>query len=167
MVTGSLASSFYGEPRTTHDFDLVVAMTPEAVDHLAVTFPAPAYYLDSDTARSAIESAGTFNLLSTEEGDKIDFWMLTDSRFDRSRFERRRNEEVLGIPIQIPSPEDVMLAKLQWSKLAGGSQRQFVDVLRVYEVQGSALDYEYLNRWADELQVTELWQRVQDESEQL
>jgi hypothetical protein len=34
MVAGSFASSFHGRPRTTHDADVVIDPTPEALERL-------------------------------------------------------------------------------------------------------------------------------------
>ncbi|MCI0464928.1 MAG: hypothetical protein L0Z62_49030 [Gemmataceae bacterium] len=53
MVTGSLASSLQGEPRSTHDIDLVVALTPEGAEALLKAFPPPAYYLAEAAIRDA------------------------------------------------------------------------------------------------------------------
>jgi len=36
--------------------------------------------------------------------------------------------------IWVSSPEDTILAKLRWANLSGGSEKQFIDALRVYEV---------------------------------
>ena len=36
-----------------------------------------------------MQVGGAFNVIDTSEGDRIDFWMLTESAFDRSRFARR------------------------------------------------------------------------------
>src|SRR5687768_14606058 len=77
MVTGSIASSFYGDPRSTHDVDIVTAIRPEDVPALAAAFPPPDYYLDDVAASEAIASGGMFNLIDLREGDKVDFWLLT------------------------------------------------------------------------------------------
>ena len=167
MVTGSVASSLQGEPRATHDLDLVVAMTQEAVGSLIDAFPAPEFYLDEEAARAAIDTLGMFNLIAISEGDKVDFWLLTDEPFDKSRFSRKRPEEVLGVELQVPSPEDTILAKLKWANEAGGSEKHVLDALRVYEVQGARLDRVYLDHWAAELSVVDLWQRIQREGELL
>jgi hypothetical protein len=53
------------------------------------------------------------------------------------------------------------LAKLHWAKLSGGSEKQFKDALRVFEVLGKSLDLAYLNRWAIHLDVEETWQQIQ------
>ncbi len=165
MVTGSTASSLQGEPRATHDIDLVVAMTADAVAVLVDEFPAPAYFLDPQAARTAIESRGMFNLISIDEGDKVDFWLLTDEAFDQSRFARRRVEHIFGIELRVPSPEDTILAKLHWIRAAGGGEKHFADARSVYELHAGDLDLQYLGRWSEQLAVTDLWDRVQREAE--
>jgi hypothetical protein len=101
-----------------------------------------------------------FNLLDTNEGDKIDFWILTDDPFDISRFARKYEVAVLGFTMKVSSPEDTILAKLRWAKLAGGSEKQFIDALRVLEVQHGTLDYNYLQIWAAKLRVDDLLEEL-------
>ena len=167
MVTGSIASSLQGEPRSTHDIDLVVALPPEQSEVLARAFPPPDYYLSSSSIQEAIRQGTMFNLLDIRGGDKVDFWILTNDDFDRMRFSRRRPHLVESIKtnIDVSSPEDTILAKLRWAQLSGGSEKQFHDALRVYEVQHSALDRAYLNEWVRRLGVETLWQRLQAEAE--
>ena len=148
MITGSLASSAQGEPRTTHDLDLVIDLPAKAVHGLVSAFPPPDYYLDEESVREAVARKSTFNLIETREGDKVDFWLLTDEPFDRSRFARRYQEVFMGIEMAVSRPEDTILAKLRWAVLSGGSEKQFIDALRVYEVQYNRLDLEYLEDWA-------------------
>jgi hypothetical protein len=75
MITGSMASSLQGEPRATHDIDVVVAIDAPAETVLAAlraAFPEPDFYLDPGAVRDAIVSKGMFNVIDTREGDKID-----------------------------------------------------------------------------------------------
>ena len=97
-----------------------------------------------------------FNLLDLETFDKVDFWPLTVDPWDQERFSRRAREHVLGLDLPLPTPEDTILSKLRWSRLAGGSERQMIDALRVYEVQYAHLDFAYLERWAEYLHVSDL-----------
>jgi len=113
----------------------------------------------------AINRQGMFNLIDVTSGDKVDFWMLTNEPFDRSRFARKYAEEVWGMRITVSSPEDTILAKLRWAKLSGGSEKQFTDALRVYEVQFRSLDMEYLHSWAKKLDVESMLQKLQEEAE--
>ncbi len=140
MVTGSVASSMQGEPRATHDIDLVVNITPSAVGSLMVAFPPPDFYLDQDAVRTAIEQRSMFNLIELREGDKVDFWLLTDEIFDQSRFSRRQMWDMEGETIWVAQAEDTILMKLRWAQMSGGSEKHFVDTLRVYEVQFHQLD---------------------------
>jgi hypothetical protein len=44
MVSGSVASITYGEPRLTHDIDIVVELDHRQVGFIPVAFPAPDFY---------------------------------------------------------------------------------------------------------------------------
>lgn len=132
MVTGSVVSSLQGEPRTTHDIDIIVAIQKDAAKKMVDYFPSPGFYLDEESIIDAIKRRGMFNLIDVHSGDKVDFWLLTDEPFDKSRFTRKYIEKVLGIEINVSSPEDTILMKLRWAKQSGGSEKQFTDALRVY-----------------------------------
>lgn len=165
MITGSVASSLQGEPRATHDLDVVVAIQKTDAPALLEGFPHPRFYLDEKAILEAIDTGGMFNAISLEDGDKVDFWMLTNDPFDAARFARRVHIDVFGIPLKVSSPEDTILAKLRWSSMSGGSEKPFVDALRVFEVQIGVLDRVYLQDWAERLGVQELWIRLQAEAE--
>ena len=165
LITGSIASSLQGEPRATHDLDVVVAIEESHVAELLAAFPRPRYYVNEPAVRQAIRERGMFNVIDAEEGGKVDFWMLTDEPFDRSRFSRRMRKSALGLAFDVSSPEDTILAKLRWSRLAGDSSKTYTDALRVYEVQAGLLDRAYMADWAIRLGVTDLWERIRREAE--
>lgn len=167
MITGSIASSLHGEPRATHDIDLVVRIDQDAIPALLAAFPRTEFYLEEAAIRAAIRDREMFNAVEATEGSKIDFWLLTDSPFDRSRFSRKYAEKVFGIEIQVSTPEDTILAKLHWAKLSGDGEKYFQDALRVYEVQAGSLDLEYVEHWVDHLSVAALWERIRREAEEL
>jgi predicted nucleotidyltransferase len=164
MVTGSLVSSMQGEPRSTHDVDILVNITRSVIASLVDTFTHPNFYLSESAIEDAIRYQSMFNLLDTIEGDKVDFWILTDDPFDQSRFARKYDENLLGLSMKISTPEDTILMKLRWSNLSGGSEKQFTDALRVYEVQFGNLDINYIESWTEHLQVKELWERLKQEA---
>jgi len=167
MLTGSVVSSLQGEPRVTHAVDIVVAAKGESAKPLLLSFPPPRFYLDEVAIAEAIREQGMFSLIDTSTADKVDFWILTGGPFDRSRFARRRFEDVASVRVAISSPEDTILAKLRWAKLSGGSEKQFTDALRVYEIQFGQLDMDYLHRWARELGVEAMLQDLEKQAEQL
>ena len=160
MLTGSVVSSLQGEPRSTHDIDLVATIPQHAINRLTSSFVEPDFYLEPQSIVTAIASKGMFNLIDVREGDKVDFWILTPEPFDQSRFARRKTEDLFGMHVKVSSPEDTILAKLRWADLSGGSEKQFTDALRVYEVQRGVLDIRYIETWVERLGVGSLWARL-------
>ena len=57
-MTGSVASTYYGVPRATHDIDFVVQLAPSQIAALAAAFPAPAYHFDVAAAKDWARLAG-------------------------------------------------------------------------------------------------------------
>jgi hypothetical protein len=167
MITGSVASSMQGEPRSTHDIDIVVNLAAGAVAQLLQAFPQPEFYLAEEAIRDAIRQGSMFNLLQVTTGEKIDFWLLTQAPFDQSRFARKLIGDVLGMRLKVSAPEDTILMKLRWAKDAGGSEKQFKDALRVFEVQRDQLDVGYLQTWARQLGVEEALQQIVEQAEPL
>ncbi len=101
------------------------------------------------------------------EGDKVNFWLLTDEPFDQARFSRRKHIHALDVSFFVPTVEDTILAKLRWMNDAGGSERHFRDALRVFEVNQHVLDRTYIETWAAQLGISEYWQRILKEAEPL
>ena len=165
MITGSVVSSLQGEPRSTYDIDMVIAIQKSQVKKFVGAFLPPDFYLDEDSILDAINRQSVFNLINLTTGDKVDFWILTSDPFDQSRFSRKVTEEFMGLKMQVSSPEDTILAKLNWTKLSGGSEKQFTDALRVYEVQYGKLDIDYLEHWVKKLNIESLWERLMNEAE--
>jgi hypothetical protein len=165
MLSGSLASSLQGEPRATHDIDVVVDMPADRVEALLEEFPPPDYYLSRDAIEHALAQTGMFNLLDVREGDKVDFWLITDEPFDRSRFARRQRIDIEGVSLAVSTPEDTILMKLKWARDVGQSERQSHDALRVYEVQRGLLDLAYMEQWVARLGLMDDWKRLLAQAE--
>lgn len=164
MLTGSLVSSAQGQPRATHDIDVVVDLTGAVASRIAGAFPEPHYYSDAHAAAEAADGSGMFNIIDNIGGDKIDVWALTDDPFDQSRFSRRVRLEFGGLVAWASTPEDTILMKLRWIARHGGGERHLYDAIAVYEVQGASLDGAYLDAWALREGVGALLARVRAEA---
>lgn len=167
MITGSVVSSIQGEPRSTHDIDIVVNLTKNNIPALTGAFTIPFYYLSPEAVNEAVESRFMFNLLDTSTGDKVDFWMLTDEDFDRERFKRKYEEHLAGFSMFVSTPEDTILMKLKWAKMSGGSEKQFTDARKVFEFQFINLNISYIEKWVTNLNLEEGWERLKTESNPL
>jgi hypothetical protein len=163
MLTGSIASSAQGEPRSTHDVDIVVSITLQSAEALLKEFQSPDFYLDRQAIAAALQNKSMFNMLEIATGNTVDFWVLTDSPYDQSRFGRRQQQNIDDLPVTISAPEDTILQKLRWAKDMGGSEKQINDVRRVYRLQGPILNLDYIREWAEKLDVQDLWSRLKQE----
>ena len=160
MLTGSTVSSIQGVWRATHGIDIVVSLNTSNIKAITDEFPEPNFYSSDEAIRDAIKRQRMFNGLDTVEGGKLDFWILTNTPFDRSRFARRISKRYSDMDVLVSTPEDTIIAKLRWAKECGESEKQFVDALRVYEIQHGILDIAYLERWVAILGLERFWKRL-------
>lgn len=159
MIAGSLASSHHGRPRSTDDADIVIEPTPETLGRFVAALAQAGFYVDPERAQEALRRRHQFNAIDGESAYKVDLIVRKGRAFSATEFERRRRVELLpGLSVTIASAEDTVLAKLEWAQKAGGSEKQLADVRGILEVRPD-LDLAYIERWAAELSVLELWQR--------
>lgn len=156
MVTGSLASSYYAIPRSTQDVDIVIEPNERSLDVLVDTLLAAGFYVDREAAQEAWQLRGQFNVIDGAGGWKADLIVRKNRPFSAEEFERRERASVLGIEVQLARVEDVLLAKLEWSKL-GDSERQRTDVVQILQRQGEQLDRAYVERWVEQLGLDAEW----------
>lgn len=152
-LTGSMASNYWGVPRTTHDLDFVVRMRPEDVGPLVREFSGE-YYVDEQTVQGVFGPPHQFNLIDTRSALKVDFWQPKGEPFDQVMLSRRVKKNIGGIPAWIATAEDVILHKMVWNKISP-SDRQLRDAAGVWAIQGGGLDRAYMEKWAAELGVAE------------
>lgn len=167
FIGGSLASAMHGVVRTTMDVDLVAALEPEHVAPLVARL-GEAFYADEAMIRDAVSRHSSFNLIHLDSMFKVDVFVHTGRPFEHAQFERRTLHSLSQDPPRaayVTTAEDIILAKLEWYRQGGEiSERQWRDVSNVVKVQGEALDLAYLRRWAAQLKVADLLERVLEES---
>jgi hypothetical protein len=149
IVTGSVAAILYGEPRLTHDVDLLIFLRTEDIRRLTETFPAPAFYLPPPEAIAleiAREQRGHFNLIHAETGFKADFYTSGRDELNAWAFRRARRMEFQGEPIAVAPPEYVIVRKLEYFR-EGGSEKHLRDIRAMLAVSGDQLDRAELEEW--------------------
>jgi hypothetical protein len=165
-VGGSLASSLHGVMRSTLDVDIVADMRLEHIQPLVAAL-SQEFYADDEMMRDAIEHHSSFNLIHYETAFKVDIFIRKLRAFDQMQLERRRMSVIATDPeqsIYVVSPEDIILAKLEWYRMGGEvSERQWRDILGVLKAQEDRLDQAYLRQWAAALNVADLLAKALDE----
>ncbi len=159
MLVGSYASSFYGEPRSTHDIDMVIDLEASKIPELVRRFDPLRYYL----SEQALREGRMANLIDLQTGDKVDCFLLSEDLVNRTAFSRRSQQRIMDIETHIATAEDTILAKLNWSKMAGGLSRQQTDVREILKAQREQLDMSYMLKVAEVMGVREdLFVQLQD-----
>lgn len=167
FVGGSIASSAHGVARASVDGDVVAELESPHVARFVAELR-DAYYVPEERIRDAVARRASFNLIHLESMLKVDVFVSRDRPFDRRAFERSRPASIGGPggpTLPVSSPEDVVLAKLEWYRKGGEvSERQWTDVIGVLQVMGSSLELRYLRHGAVELGVGDLLQRALEQA---
>jgi len=162
-VGGSLASSMSGEPRSTLDVDMVVALREVDIVPL-VAMIGTEFYVSDEALRRAVREHSTANLIHHETSVKIDLFVAGSTPLDEIQLARRRRVQVSSDPdrfLFVHPPEDILLQKLRWFRRGGeASDRQWRDILGIVHVQGNRLDRDYLERSAHLIGVDDLLRRA-------
>ncbi len=154
MLTGSLAMNYYAQPRMTRDIDIVVALDSKDDADTIISLFSVDYYVVREAIGRAITKESVFNLIHYETVIKVDCIVRKSSDYRRLEFERRRAITIQDFTIWIVSKEDLIISKLDWAR-ASRSEMQLQDVRNLL---ATTYDATYLERWARELGLYDLWQ---------
>lgn len=160
FITGSVAATYYGEPRMTNDIDVVVRLSEQSVIALCAQFPAPEFYVSEAAARQAVRGRGQFNIIHPDSGLKVDVIVASESPFDRSRLSRkRRGPADQNYEAFFASPEDVIIKKMQYYQ-EGGSEKHIRDITGILKLSRDQIDAQYVQHWAKEFGLTAIWEAI-------
>lgn len=158
MVTGSIASMAYGEPRLTIDMDIVIDLSTEMAERFCAKFETGKdFYVHLDSVLEAIRQRGHFNIIHVPSGSKVDFYQLKKDPLSQEMF-KRRNEESFDEKrmASFSSPEDVIINKLIFYN-EGKSEKHLRDIRGMLQVSGDKLDISYLEKRLEDLGLYQYW----------
>lgn len=161
MITGAWSTIYYGRPRASHDIDFVVEIHEENFKRIIEMFGKlpEDFLIQSDSILEAVNNKSMFQVLHLPTMLKFDFWLLTDTEFDKSRFLRRQKVEILGQMMEIASMEDTIIQKLSWyqdSKI----EKHLVDAAFVFQIQKEKLNHKYLKNWVKKLDLKKYYDEL-------
>lgn len=159
MLTGSFASAYYGASRSTQDIDFVIEASPEQLRAFLEDLGGTHYYADLDAAIQALHKRSLFNVIELSSGWKVDLIILKARPFSKEEFSRRKRIDLNDVPLFVASAEDIIIAKMEWSKMST-SIRQLEDAAAIVRTHGEALDQAYLEKWILALQLQSQWEEV-------
>ncbi|MCB2160747.1 hypothetical protein KQH40_01530 [bacterium] len=167
MLGGALAVWAYGEPRTTQDIDIVVALPIEKAIALSKELEKIDIYLPSDIILDGLLETKAdipLNAIHGTSGFKAEFFLLKEEdELRNSAFKRRRQVDFssqIGA-VYIHAPEDLIIYKLLYYSLSQQT-KHIRDIGSILKVSGEMIDYDYITRWTDTKGLSTLWQEIQE-----
>lgn len=159
LVSGSVASILYGEPRATMDIDLGIFINGQNFGILHDLYPDTDYYVppeDVINIESRREIRGHYNIIHHKTGYKADFYPSRNHPLLPWALRNLRRINVGDFPISVAPPEYVILWKLAFYQ-EGGSQKHLRDICGILSVQGDALDHAIIEETAKDQHLQQAW----------
>ena len=163
MVTGSTAAIVYGEPRLTHDVDLIVVLNHDRIARLAEVFPPAEFYCPPEEEillEAAREERGHFNIIHHGTGFKADVYLAGRDPLHAWGFARTRSLEVDGEPFVVAPPEYVIIRKLEYYR-EGGSEKHLRDIRAILDNSSELIRRDELEQQIATLGLQEVWKKAQ------
>ena len=159
IITGAVASIIYGEPRLTHDLDLVVMMKREDIERLVRAFPSTEFYCPPPEAlRIEITRPyrGHFNLIHHGTGAKADIYLAGEDDLHKWAFSMRREFVFEGERVWVAPPEYVIVRKLEYYR-EGGSEKHLRDISGILELSPKEIDFKQLEELVHRYRLEKEW----------
>lgn len=143
VLVGAFARNYYAEPRSTKDADVVVSVAADGLSPFLAAL-GPDFCMDEQLAFET--NTGTLKNVLVHQGSgfTVELFYLSNDPHDQERFKRRRATNYDGQPTFVLTAEDYIVTKLRWPR-----SKDFDDARDVIAMQGEALDWNYVNHWAD------------------
>jgi hypothetical protein len=159
IITGAVASIVYGEPRLTHDLDLVVMMKREDIDRLVQAFPSTEFYCPPpEVLRLEITRPyrGHFNLIHHATGAKADVYLAGEDPLHQWAFSMKRGFVFEGEKVWVAPPEYVIVRKLEYYR-EGGSEKHLRDISGILELSLKEIDFKQLEEFVHRYGLEKEW----------
>jgi hypothetical protein len=162
MVTGSVASIVYGEPRMTHDIDMVLELELQNVDRFVDIFTIDRFYCPPPEViklELGRQFGGHFNLIHHETGFKADIYLKGSDPLHVWALTRRVKVDFEGENIWIAPIPYVILRKLEYYR-EGKSDKHLRDIQGILSTSRKQIDFDVLDQWIKKMKLSDEWRKV-------
>ena len=162
FITGSVASIVYGEPRLTHDIDLVISLSQAKVNSFIKAFPINEFYcppievIKDELVRSV---NGHFNLIHNETGFKADIYLIGNDEFQIWAMKNRKEINFLGKKLFIAPPEYVIIKKIEFYN-EGKSQKHLYDIAAMIKNSRDFIDFNFILNKLNKAGLLKIWEEI-------
>lgn len=161
VITGSIAAVFYGEPRLTHDIDMILVIDTEFIRGLPTVFPIDDYYLPPEEIlipEMRMRRRKHFNIIHHGSGLKADCY-LDYGEDELQQWALKHKKRVVYdnvLSVWACPPEYVIIRKLEYYR-DGKSQKHIRDIKGMIAVSGEKLNQNLLQYWLEKQSLLEVW----------
>lgn len=128
----------------------MLAVDGKSLFEMAATLE-PEFQIDDQASFEMVTGTLRYHLRVPSIAFEVELFLLSSDPHDQARFARRRmvRSNQIGAEIMVPTPEDVIIMKLRWAKIAKRDKDRD-DVRNIIAVQGDeVLDWDYIHRWCE------------------
>lgn len=168
MISGSVGSMIYGEPRMTNDMDIIVELETGKVRDLLANLSKDHYYYPSiEFIQEAIRKKKQFNIIHEEIGSKVDFIIRKDTEFAKKEFSRKNRVPFTeNFSAFTASPEDIIISKMLYFRM-NPSERHITDIVSILIISGDKMDFDYLNQWIEKSNIQDIWEQIEKKRKEM
>lgn len=168
-IGGSVASSIYGKVRFTEDADVAVEPFSLTVSKQLIQLLSGDFYVSQPAIEQALSMRSSFNAIHIATAFKIDVFITNETAFQKRLLLRRKYVPMPSVSdkmVWAVCPEDIILLKLDWYRQGGFvSEKQWNDILGLLSVQKNQLDMADLKKWANELNLMDIFKQAVNAAE--
>jgi len=164
MITGAVASIMYGEPRLTHDLDLVLEIEKNHLEEFCAAFPLEHFYcppVEVIHIEMGRRERGHFNLIHHESGFKADVYLAGEDVLHKWALEKRKPIDVEGERYWLAPVEYVIIRKLEYYR-EGHSEKHLRDIASMLCCVSDQIDFNELEDKVRERGLTTFWQQAKE-----
>jgi hypothetical protein len=162
MITGAFASIVYGEPRLTHDIDLVMELNVEDIDVFMKQFPGNEFYcppyevIKVEVRRN---ERGHFNIIHHETGFRADIYIAGTDTFMQWALGNVNKIPFNGNSVRVAPPEYVIIKKLEYYR-EGGSDKHLRDIKAILDISSGIIDMQQLDSFIATYSLESEWKKI-------
>lgn len=159
-ITGSVASIIYGEPRMTHDIDIVIEVAADWAEEFLNSFPISEFYIPpTEVLKTEIKrsSRGHCNIIHLETGFKADIYFPGTNQFQKWAIANARSFDFNDSHILVAPPEYVIVKKLEFYK-EGLEQKHIKDIKAILINSKEIMDFTLLEKYIIRFGLRDAWE---------
>lgn len=162
VITGSVAAIVYGEPRLTHDIDIVLEINELPVQLFINAFPLSEFYCPpEEIIKTELQRSerGHFNLIHHKTGFKADIYLSGRNDFQKWALQNKKEISYNSKKIYIAPPEYVIIKKLEYYK-EGRAEKHIQDIKNIIIGSEELINFESLNSFVERFGLREEWNLI-------